>query len=177
VPSPRLSHFALSGALILLAQSWPAEAKPRTVRDRAGGIATQPLRDLNMMPATISEELQSIQDDPYDTRHLDTCAAIARAVTALDAVLPPDVDAAVYTGDPRSVGEALMDVGGDMIAGLMPFRGVVRAVSGASIAEARRRYAVNRGEARRSFLKGLGLARGCAPPAAPAPLIAYEFGL
>lgn len=175
--SPRASHFALSGLLIILIQSWPAAAKPRTVRDRAGGIATQPLRDLNVVPATIPKTLQSIQADPYDTRHLDNCAVIARAVTALDAVLPPDVDDAVYTGDPRGVGEALMDVGGDMVAGLMPFRGVVRAVSGASIAEARRRHAVNRGEARRSFLKGIGLARGCVPPAAPVPLIAYEFGL
>ena len=50
---------------------------------------------------------------------------------------------------------------------ILPFRGVVREVTGAAVNERLLRAAYTAGMARRAFLKGWGLGRGCAYPARP----------
>lgn len=186
MPAAAPSRIALLALAVLIAVRWQPETQARepardsavSAQDRAEKIATQPLRDLNMMPRELPQKLLSVQQSPYDTHQLETCAAMAQEVRTLDVLLPADVDAVTYGYAPRNVGEVILDTGGAMIVGMMPFRGIVRAVSGAEAAEARRRFAINAGEARRSFIKGLGLARGCAPPAAPGPpQLAYDMGL
>ncbi len=62
-----------------------------------------------------------------------------------------------------SIGKAAKSVVGSFI----PFRGVVREVSGAAGNERDARAAVMGGMVRRSYLKGLGEGRGCDYPARP----------
>ena len=53
------------------------------------------------------------------------------------------------------------------IHGLMPYRSWLRKLSGAEKRELRAIAAIAAGSIRRGYLKGLGEARGCAPPATP----------
>jgi len=58
---------------------------------------------------------------------------------------------------------------GDAVGDLIPFRTVVRRLTGAEENAQEMRDALKAGDVRRAYLKGLGLERGCAYPAAPAP--------
>jgi hypothetical protein len=60
----------------------------------------------------------------------------------------------------------LAEAGGAMVVNsLIPFRGIVREVSGAAAKERRMRAAVNAGLARRGYLRGLAATKGCRLPA------------
>lgn len=54
-----------------------------------------------------------------------------------------------------------------LVGSLIPFRGIVREVTGAAGDERDLLYAITAGMTRRGFLKGLGKGRGCDYPAAP----------
>jgi hypothetical protein len=55
-----------------------------------------------------------------------------------------------------------------VVASFIPFRGVLREISGAAEQERLLQSAVYAGAVRRGFLKGLGQQRGCEYPARPA---------
>ena len=61
-----------------------------------------------------------------------------------------------------------------IVGGFIPFRGVVRQLSGARDRERRLLELHVRGVARRAYLKGLATALGCRPPAAPQPFVAPD---
>ena len=139
-------------------------------RESVQGAATTPLRDLNVVRAKIPEVLLQAMDDPY-ARPPRTfkCAALAALIRPLDEVLGPDIDR-VPVGD-----ENLMDrgkstalgVAGDLASGAIPFRGVVRRLSGAEAHDRLVQSAIIAGNVRRAYLKGLGESKGCLPPATP----------
>lgn len=139
-------------------------------RESVQGAATTPLRDLNVVRAKIPDVLLQALDDPY-ARPPRTfkCPALAALVRPLDEVLGPDIDR-IPVGD-----ENLMDrgkssalgVAGDLAAGAIPFRGVVRTLSGAAAHDRLVQSAIIAGNVRRAYLKGLGEAKGCPPPATP----------
>jgi hypothetical protein len=139
-------------------------------RESVQGAATTPLRDLNVVRAKIPEVLLQAMDDPY-ARPPRTfkCAALAALIRPLDEVLGPDIDR-LPVGD-----ENLMDrgkssalgVAGDLAAGAIPFRGVVRKLSGAEAHDRLVQSAIIAGNVRRAYLKGLGESKGCMPPATP----------
>ena len=52
---------------------------------------------------------------------------------------------------------------------ILPFRGILREVTGAAENDRALRAAYTAGMVRRGFLKGLGLGRGCKYPARPKP--------
>ncbi|MEK7111976.1 MAG: hypothetical protein AAB875_01485, partial [Patescibacteria group bacterium] len=52
-------------------------------------------------------------------------------------------------------------VGKSLVNSLIPFRGVVREISGAAPAERRLRAAIAAGLARRGYLRGMASAKGC----------------
>jgi hypothetical protein len=57
-----------------------------------------------------------------------------------------------------------MKVSGDTVAGLIvPFRGLVREVSGAASAQRELNVAIDAGFARRGYLRGVYQSRGCKP--------------
>lgn len=137
----------------------------RGADNRVAWTARQPLRDLNIDGDRIAPVLASAVEQTYPLVGLATCADIAADIAALDRALGPDFDAGPPAAD--RVVDRMLDMGGGMVMGLMPYRGVVREVSGANAAERRRTRAIRAGAARRGFLKGVGWASGCAPPAAP----------
>ena len=135
------------------------------------GAATAPLRDLNMIKTDIPEVLIDALKDPYVRPPRNwTCPALIAMVRPLDAALGPDLDQ-LPTGDENLMDrgkQTVFSVAGDLASGAIPFRGVVRRISGASSHDKLVQSAIVAGNIRRGYLKGLGEARGCPSPAKPA---------
>jgi hypothetical protein len=151
------------------AQNKPADpsraeepAKPITERDvGAKDVALTPLTDLGLRKGEIPQLLIDAQYWPYDLTGLTRCPQIAAAIGQLDAVLGDDIDVAIAKGQSVLPGRVAQSVVGSFI----PFRGVIRELSGASAQDRRVQAAIYAGMARRSFLKGVGQQRGCRYPA------------
>lgn len=139
-------------------------------RESVQGAATAPLRDLNVIRAKIPDILLQALDDPYARPPRSfKCSALAALVRPLDEVLGPDLDR-VPAGDEdlleRGKSTAL-GTAADLASGAIPFRGVVRKLSGAEAHDRLVQAAIIAGNVRRAYLKGLGEAKGCPPPATP----------
>lgn len=162
----------LTAAVLLLlvttgavhAQS-PGE-KPREMDKAVGDAVTQPLSDANLRRREIPPELIAIRDDPYAIDGIRTCNEIIAAVTEMDTALGTDFDR-VAPEDRGKTERRAARVAGGVIGGLIPFRGVIREISGANKADEEYRQAIYAGAVRRGFLKGYGKARRCAPPGRP----------
>lgn len=139
-------------------------------RESVQGAATTPLRDLNMIKAQIPVILVDALNDPYARPPRNwKCPALAAMVRPLDAALGPDIDR-VPAGDENLMDrgrQTALGVAGDLAGGAIPFRGVVRKLSGAESHDRLVQSAIIAGNVRRAYLKGLGEARGCTPPATP----------
>ena len=151
-------------ALALLAV--PAAAQDKILEDPTvkdiGNTVTEPF-DGKDIPA----KLAAIQASPYSLAGMGKCAAIAQEVRELDAVLGPDANEIVE----KSLADKREATAGRMIGSagksLIPFSGIVGEVTGANAERRRYAIAVQAGTARRGFLKGVGLTRGCRAPARP----------
>ena len=134
------------------------------------GAATAPLRDLNMIKSEIPEILLAALDDPYVRPPRNwKCPALTALIRPLNAALGPDLDQ-VPPGDENLMDrskQTVFSVAGDLASGAIPFRGVVRRISGARSHDQLVQSAIVAGNIRRGYLKGLGEARGCASPATP----------
>ena len=136
--------------------------KPITQQDvGAKDVALTPLSDLNLRKGEIPQLLLDAQNDPYTLAGMARCPQIAAAVGELDAVLGEDIDVAQAKGQNLSAGRAAQAALGSFI----PFRGLIREVSGANSQERKVQAAIMAGTARRAFLKGVGQQRGCRYPA------------
>ena len=139
-------------------------------RESVQGAATAPLRDLNMIRTQIPEILLETLKDPYARPPRNwKCPALTALVRPLDAALGPDIDLAP-PGDENLMDrgrQTALSVAGDLASGAIPFRGVVRRLSGANSHDRLVQSAIVAGNVRRAYLKGLGEARGCPPPATP----------
>ncbi|MDO7844524.1 hypothetical protein [Sphingomonas immobilis] len=136
-------------------------------QDSVGRAATEPLRVTRIKDDKIPEVLQYAATAPYSDAHTGNCAAIASEITALDKALGRDVDA-----DPVKKGEssAVAAAGARALVNtLIPGLGLVKVLTGADKQQRRVEAAVYAGSIRRGYLKGLGLAKRCRMPAAPAP--------
>ena len=134
------------------------------------GAATTPLRDLNVMKVEIPEILLESVKDPYQRPPRNwKCSTLVGLLRPLEAALGPDLDQLPSDGaDLADRGkQTALSVAGDLAGGAIPFRGVVRRVSGAAGHDKRVQSAILAGSVRRAYLKGLGEARGCPAPAAP----------
>jgi hypothetical protein len=149
----------------LLAAPTPGE-KPVPTEKAVGNAVTQPLSDTNLKKREIPPQLIAIRDDPYALDGISTCNQIIAAVAEMDAALGTDFDK-VAPEDREKTERSAARVAGGIIGGLIPFRGVVREVSGANKADEEYRTAIFAGGVRRGFLKGYGKARRCAPPGRP----------
>ncbi len=142
-------------------QSAPqSESKMRETVDEAGQIATQPIRDVGLENKPIPLVLQSAKDNPYGRGGVKTCSQITAELGDLNDALGPD-----FTVDPQTsqnrAGELARAGGKTIVNTFIPFRSLVREISGAAPAERRLQDAVDAGYARRGFLRGLQSARGC----------------
>jgi hypothetical protein len=159
---------------IALALAAAAAAQPANARDRqqpaatrepdAQDIAMTPLTDLNLSKDEIPAILAAAAEDPYTSDGLSRCPEIEAAIADLDAVLGPDMDVATGESDRLSTGRMAKSV----VASFIPFRGILRELTGAAEQERDWRAAIYAGSIRRGFLKGLGQQKGCAYPARPA---------
>jgi hypothetical protein len=135
---------------------------------RVTTAATTPLSDLNLVSTPIPPVLLDARQQPYAMPPVTGCDALAEAVAALDEVLGPDVDASKDKADPdlmergsEAVGDAAVGAIQGAAAGVLPFRGWLRRLSGADKRDKEVRASIDAGQARRGFLKGLRAAQGC----------------
>ena len=153
-PGPARPAAAMLGLALTLAAA-PALAGPPGSASLVGA-ATQPLRDLNLVRTKVAEPLQEARQAPYDISDLGTCETLGAEIAELDAVLGPDVDAEAQKNPGMVKTLAASAVSG---AVKLPFRGVVRRLTGAEARDRAREQSVMAGMARRAFLKGVALAR------------------
>lgn len=155
-----------AGALMLA--SFPAQAqddRPVTRREPdVMDVARTPITDLNLARREIPALLAEAQQRPYSLVGLDKCDRLIGAVNELNAVLGPDID--LPQEERRRFSEGR--IAQSLIGRFIPFRSVVRELSGANRQEREFVIAIQAGLARRGFLKGVGAARGCRYPASPA---------
>lgn len=139
-----------------------------------GDAAAAPLDDLNLRRAEIPAVLLAAQANPYDQRNMSRCANIAAEVRRLDDALGPDRDEPAAP-DGRTTtergadmaGDAALDAIRDTATDFIPARSWVRRLTGAEQRSREVQDAIQAGRVRRAFLKGVGMQRNCAPPAAP----------
>ena len=159
-----------SGAL---AAPLAAQDKPVRGDDMDGrGVVMTPVDDLNIDGDEIPEVLREAQMDAYASEKLIDCPALERELARLDAVLGKDFDLAQDKRRRVTAGR----VGKTVVASFIPFRGVLREISGAAGEARELEDAIVAGGTRRGYLKGLGEARGCAYPARPASVRATVSG-
>jgi hypothetical protein len=148
-----------------------APDKPLTNRDvGAKEVVETPATDLNIKKDQIPLLLVAAQQRPYTLSGLGTCQRLAAAIGELDAVLGDDVDLPQSGVRRVSPGRVAQSVVGSFI----PFRGVIREVSGANAHDREIQVAIIAGVARRSFLKGIGQGKGCRYPARSATLDVFN---
>lgn len=143
-------------------------------RDGITGAMTAPLRDVNIVRTKIPRVLLEAMDDPYQRPVRSDCKTLIALVQPLDTALGEDIDR-----NPPAENEDLMDRGRKAAGGaalgavasaaqdMIPMRGWVRKLTGAERHDRLVQSAVASGAVRRAYLKGLGEARGCNPPATP----------
>ena len=105
-------------------------------------------------PATLTEAAKA----PYMVPPGADCAWLRSQIASLDLVLGPDVD---IPPAPRNPGDQIERTAGDALAGMVPYRGVIRWMTGAGRKERARTQAVLAAAARRGFLKGVAWSRAC----------------
>ncbi|MBO9498571.1 MAG: hypothetical protein J7496_11130 [Novosphingobium sp.] len=157
-----LTALALVAAPLSAADEPQKPVTDKTVTARDVGMT--PIQDLNLEKDEIPPLLIAAQNDPYSTAGLRKCPNYVTAVNELDAVLGPDFDVATPAERKMTFGT----VAKSMVGSFIPFRGVIREVSGANKHAQEFQDAIVAGLMRRAFLKGQGLKLGCKYPARPA---------
>ncbi len=138
----------------------PGESWGTDVRKKSVEIGTQPVRDVGVMKREIPPILIRAQQDPYSLRGLRTCKQLAGEVSDLNAVLGPDYVVGNEFKENRA--GKLAEAGGKtVINSIIPFRSLVREVTGAAPADRRMNAAIDAGMARRGFLRGVHIKQGC----------------
>ena len=173
-------HYDASGARVEKEHRHAEE--PQAVRssndDQSnswGDAVMAPLEDLNLRKKDIPEILTQAVTKPYDLTGLDNCEAIASEVTKFDSLLGADFDEPLSPESSHSLRERGGEAAGDVARGsvrnatrsIIPFRGLVRQMTGAQRHQKDMDMAIQAGKVRRAYLKGVGMNKNCAPPAAP----------
>ncbi|PRC92603.1 hypothetical protein [Solimicrobium silvestre] len=145
-----------------------------TAQARIGKAVVSPLTDLNLMPTNIPAVITQALNNPYQLPVNINCEALSEQVQALNAALGPDLDTFSREDKRTNIekGSAMASdsaVGAieSTISGAVPFRSWLRKLSGAEKKSKELNEAIAAGIVRRSYLKGMGEALKCLPPAAP----------
>ncbi len=148
--------FCLVAALVAA----PALGQPAD--QVAKGAMMTPVEDMNLKRREIPPVLLSATDDPYSSAGTRSCTQINANLAELDTVLGPDFDAGTVAERRIRADKIAKGVVGSFI----PFRSILREVSGAAGAERRYEAALDAGLARRGYLRGIARQKGCKRPAA-----------
>lgn len=127
---------------------------------KAAEVVTQPARDLGIAETNIPPLLEQASADPYSRAGLKTCRQLSSAIAELNTVLGPDFEVGSEKKENRA--GKLAEAGGKtIINSIIPFRGLVREMTGAAPAQRRLNAAIDAGHARRGFLRGVHRTRKC----------------
>ena len=155
--------LAATGAL---AQSPPVRTSDEAGEANLQGALLAPLRDVNLMRDKVPKALNGAQDAPYLSPEDASCAQLAEMIAPLDKALGPDTGDGAETQKP-GVGSMVFGALADVTRDAIPFRGVVRRITGASKQDQKVREARQAGHLRRAYLKGFASAKGCYGPVRP----------
>jgi hypothetical protein len=167
-----IPRVAKSAAIVVLCcaaatQAAPPGEKPQEAGAAMGDAVTQPLSDINLKRRAVPPELTAILANPYALDGVRTCRQIIAEVRKMDSALGDDVDRIEVDPLTRKRREGAAGVTRGVVSSLIPFRSLIREVSGARAAEQDYREAIFAGVIRRGFLKGYGQARRCRAPGRP----------
>lgn len=132
--------------------------------------ATRPLNDVGIVRRAPDPVLAALADAPYALTEPVDCASIRAEVAVLDSLLGPDIDSPSQT-KPSTVDDLASGAVGGLVD--VPFRGVIRRLSGSDARDKALRRAILAGQLRRAFLKGFAVAEACPAgvgPSGAAPL-------
>ena len=139
----------LGPALMMAAPAFAQSAK--TV---ATDAVLTPIEDIGLKKKQIPAVLLAALESPYSAKDTEDCQHLTTAIAELDAAVGPDHDKQNRRIDKSNVAKAA-------VGAFIPFRGIIREVSGAAGAERNYTKAFNAGVARRGFLRGLYQTQGC----------------
>ena len=166
----RIAKMGLLVMSMLMAACASPSKRPDGPSSEAGPMPdarSSPLSDFNFGKDGIPDVLLAAVEDTYAEPAGKDCATLGAEIAAIDRVLGPDLDVLKAANkDEDVVVRALAGA----IRGLVPYRGILRMMTGANRRERRVAAAVAAGGIRRGYLKGLGEAQGCTVPAAPVHL-------
>lgn len=163
--------LTVGAALLLAASAAQAQVKPPAkptepggrwgqTKEKAAEIGTQPVRDVGLSKREIPPILEKAYNDTYSVKGLRTCVALANEIKALNAVLGPDYQVGNEYSENRA--GKLAEAGGKAVVNsIIPFRGLVRELTGAAPNDRHMNAVVDAGLARRGFLRGVHLKQGC----------------
>lgn len=143
--------------------------EPFITAGQVGDALKQPLKDLNVMQGDIPPVLLSVRSAPYAQPAADDCPTLNGEIAELDHLLGPDFDAAPAKDETTSkiASQTVLGATRDTASSWIPFRSVVRRITGAEKRNRTISQAQLAGSVRRAYLKGMGQKMGCEYPAAP----------
>ena len=148
-------------------------APPESTKEKAKDVITQPLNDFNVAQPDIPAILVRAKAAPYEAPSAGDCGALNSEIGDLDKALGPDLDLAKGEDKiSKKVSDMTFDLARGAVSGLIPFRGVVRYVTGAEKRAREINEALIAGTVRRSYLKGYGERLNCDYPASPRRAVA-----
>ena len=154
-----IAALITNGAALAAPEASGPESKPIT---KAGDVVKQPLNDLNIVKPKIAPVLVRARTAPYAAAGND-CQILNAEILELNAVLGPDFDTA--TVQKTTLSKKLSDGGFNLARGavssVIPYRGIVRQVTGAEKSAHDANDALLAGIARRAYLRGYGQMLGC----------------
>jgi hypothetical protein len=169
------SALALGGCMTARSDGSPkVQTTSEANRESLKGAAESPLHDLNVLRTKVPPVLLQAMADPYQRPASRGCAPLNLLLKPLNDALGADLDA------PEPDQDDLMGRGKETALGAMagaasdviPFRGWIRKLTGAERHDRLVQQAITAGAIRRAYLKGLGEAKGCDPPATPSHQLA-----
>lgn len=138
----------------------PEASRWGETRKKAVDIGSQPARDVGMSKREIPPILEKAYGDPYSLKGLKTCVQLAGEVRRLNEALGADY----VVGNEYKENRAgkLAEAGGKtLINSIIPFRSLVREITGAAPADRHMNAVVDAGLARRGFLRGVHYKQSC----------------
>jgi len=138
-------------------------------RENIQGAASAPLRDLNVLRTKIPQVLLEAMADPYYRPPGKlTCDDIINFLKPIDDALGDDLDVPKESEAMKNRGEsAAFGMMAGAASDAVPFHSWIRRLSGAERHDKYVQQAITAGGIRRGYLKGLGEAKNCPPPAVP----------
>ena len=161
---------AWAGAILVGLLSGPAFARPVNAPPTMAEAVSQPLRDLSIIRRQVPPVLLRAVAGPYDAPAPTSCTQIAADIAELDEALGPDFDSVEGVRRTSLVRGLAID-GVRSVIGL-PYRGLIRVITGARRRDDALQLAIMAGISRRGFLKGMSRGMACEAgdtlPAVPA---------